>query len=348
MPPQEPAVRGTRRGDSASHCLRHLPLWALPRSRGSLAIPGRAGGGTGPHGEDRAFKRTFSWRWGGSRAVPAWVLAKGAIVSIPSRTSSPWCLSSVCQPGPCLHGRLSSNGGPTLSKHRGRSIMKRNGTSSFIFVILLSLPVVGFASLDYDHFDYPRWKIFTDGFGPRIIEMNQRLEMVLPASSMQSSSGGFSGNLVSVCKLRGDFDIRVGYTLLEFPAFNGVRVGLVVQEGDGVSVAAVERTSFSQHDTLAPGEVYLTDFRGVARVSTTDSSGRLRLTREGNSLTGYYLTNINEWKSISSATYTASDVEFSIAAWSDDAAFDDQAVRVAFDNVRMQRGVLIGGCNLNP
>jgi len=223
--------------------------------------------------------------------------------------------------------------------------MKKHHISPFLFVTLLLLPVAGFARVDYDHFDHPRWEIFTDGSGPRIIERNQRLEMLLPASSTESPAGGFSGNYVSVCKLRGDFDIRVSYALLEFPAFNGVRVGLVVQESDQVSPAAVERTSFSQHDALSPGEVYLTDFGGVTQVSTTDTRGRLRLTREGNTLTGYYFdTNVKDWQSISSATYITNDVHFSIAAWSHDYAFDDQRVRVAFDNVHIQRGVLIGGC----
>ena len=169
--------------------------------------------------------------------------------------------------------------------------------------------------------------------------------MVLPASSTQSPAGGFSGNYVSTCKLRGDFDISVAYALLQFPAFNGVRVGLVVQESSGVSPAAIERTSFSQHDALPPGEVYLTDFGGVTQVSTTDTRGKLRITREGNTLTGHYFdTDVKEWRRISSATYTTNDVEFSIAAWSHDFAFDDQRVRVAFDNVIIKQGVLIGAC----
>jgi len=169
--------------------------------------------------------------------------------------------------------------------------------------------------------------------------------MLLPASSTESPAGGFSGNYDSVCKLRGNFDIRVSYALLKFPAFNGVRVGLVVAQSGQVSPAAVQRTSFSQHDALSPGEVYLTDFGGVTRVSTTDTRGSLRLTREGNTLTGYYFdTNLKGWKSISSATYTTNDVHFSIAAWSHNSSFDDKEVRVAFDSVIIARGVLIGAC----
>lgn len=223
--------------------------------------------------------------------------------------------------------------------------MGKNQMSGLLLLTLLLLPIFGFARVEYDFFDHPRWEIFTDGSGPRIIERNQRLEILLPASSAESGGGGFSGNYLSVCRLRGDFDIRVTYALLNFPAFNGVRVGLVVSESGQVSSAAVERTSFSQHDALSPGEAYLTDFGGVTRVSTTDKRGRLRLMRTGNTLTGYYFDhNFKEWKSISSASYTINDVYFSIAAWSHDAYFDDKEVRVAFDSVIINQGRLIGAC----
>ena len=79
----------------------------------------------------------------------------------------------------------------------------------------------------------PRWNVLTDGLGPDSAETNRRLEIVLPADSTESPVslfGGFSVSYLSVCRLQGDFDIRVSYALLEFPVFNGVRVGLGVQE----------------------------------------------------------------------------------------------------------------------
>ena len=186
---------------------------------------------------------------------------------------------------------------------------------------------------------------FHGWIGPKNCRKNQRLEILLPASSTESSAGGFSGNNVSVCRLQGDFDIRVYYTVPKFPAFNGVRVALVVAQSGQVPPAAVERTSFSQHDALSPGEFYLTDFGGVTRVPTTDKHGRLRLMRKGNTLTGYYFdAKLNDWKSISSASYTTNDVYFSIAAWSHNSFFDDNQVTVTFDGVIIASGRLIGGC----
>ena len=136
----------------------------------------------------------------------------------------------------------------------------------------------------------------------------------------------------------------MSYALLEFPVLNGVRVGLGVLERGQFS-RAVERTSFSQHDALPPGEVYLTDFGGVTQVPTTDTRGRLRLVREGNTLTGYYFdADSGDWQSISSTSYTANEVHFSIAAWSQSSYFDDKRVRVAFDQVVIEQGVLVGAC----
>jgi len=228
--------------------------------------------------------------------------------------------------------------------------MRKNQMFTSIFVTLLLLPEAGFAQVVYDNFNNasrPRWNVLTDGLGPESEETNRRLEIVLPADSTESPVslfGGFSVSYLSACRLQGDFDISVSYALLEFPAFNGVRVGLGVQERGQFS-RAVERTSFSQHDALPPGEVYLTDFGGVTQVPTTDTRGQLRLVREGDTLTGYYFdANSRDWQSISSASYTTNEVHFAIAAWTQSSYFDDKSVKVAFDQVVIHQGALRGAC----
>ena len=231
--------------------------------------------------------------------------------------------------------------------------MRKNQILTLILTLLL-LPEAGLAQVVYDNFNSanrPRWNTLTDGLGPESAETNRRLEIELPADSIESPVslfGGFSVSYLSVCRLQGDFDIRVSYAVLEFPALNGVRVGLGVEERGQFS-RAVERTSFSQHDALPPGEVYLTDFGGVTQVPTTDTQGKLRLTRQGNMLTGYFFDdNSGDWQSISSAAYTTNDVLFSIAAWSQSSYFDDKRVKVAFDQVVIERGALSGACLPRP
>src|SRR4030095_4321283 len=171
--------------------------------------------------------------------------------------------------------------------------MRKNHMFTLMLVTtLLLLPEAGFAQVVYDNFNNAsrsRWNVLADGLGPDSEETNRRLEIVLPADSIESPVSLFDGisvGYLSVCRLQGDFDIRVSYALLEFPAFNGVRVGLgAVESGQGAF--SVERTSFSQHDYLPPGEVYLTGFP-VIQVPTTDTQGKLRLVREGHTATGYY------------------------------------------------------------
>ena len=215
--------------------------------------------------------------------------------------------------------------------------------------LLLTLSLPAFAET-YDGFNRSRWQIVVNGSNPVVKETNNRLEILLPADSMDSPiAGTFNGSHTSICKLRGDFDLRVNYALPEFPEFNGVRVGLSVTESLDplVSAISIQRTSFSQHDVIPASEVYLIDFGGIiaTTVPTADTRGRLRLERVGNILTGYYFdSQLDNWQAISSATYTTGDVFFSIAAWSHDYAFDDKDVRVAFDRVFIEKGTLRGQC----
>src|SRR5262245_45364612 len=59
------------------------------------------------------------------------------------------------------------------------------------------------------------------GTGPTTAEANQRLEIAFPATSPGSV---FGASYTSVCKLRGDFDVRVDYDLVSWLFGNGVRV----------------------------------------------------------------------------------------------------------------------------
>lgn len=174
--------------------------------------------------------------------------------------------------------------------------------------LLLTLSLSAFAET-YDGFNRSRWQIVVNGSNPVVKETNNRLEILLPADSMDSPIAG---------------------------TFNAL-----------VSAISIQRTSFSQHDVFPASEVYLIDFGGIiaTTVPTADTRGRLRLERVGNILTGYYFdSQLDNWQAISSATYTTGDVFFSIAAWSHDYAFDDKDVRVAFDRVFIEKGTLRGQC----
>ncbi|HTE17041.1 MAG TPA: CARDB domain-containing protein, partial [Armatimonadota bacterium] len=74
-----------------------------------------------------------------------------------------------------------------------------------------------------------------------------------------------------------------------------------------------------------------------------DLSGKLRITRVGTTVTGYYWDKTNEaWVPLGSATLTDADVQIQLHAWSHDAAFEDQEVTVAFDNFVVNGGQVVG------
>ncbi|MDO8412812.1 MAG: hypothetical protein Q7S51_03360, partial [Gallionellaceae bacterium] len=175
--------------------------------------------------------------------------------------------------------------------------------------------------------------------GPSISETNQRLEISIPATSLDDPTNpGFSAGYSSICSLRGDYDIQVDYDLLSWPTANGVRISISTGSGP------IERTSFGSEIDFygAPREVYLTHFSdGVQGVIPTgDLSGKLRLVRTNGTITGYYYASGN-WIMVNSTQTTTNDVGIGLHAWSHNYAFTNQDVKLAFDNLVLNQGELI-------
>ncbi|MEW5803579.1 MAG: PQQ-binding-like beta-propeller repeat protein, partial [bacterium] len=183
------------------------------------------------------------------------------------------------------------------------------------------------------------WEIKTDGSGPIIAETNGRLEISFPTNSADDpAKGAFSANYSSICKLKGDFDIQIDYELLNWPAKNGVRVGLTVigpRRNEAVERVSLGNSDFSGY----PSEEYVVDFtNGIQFMAAPPDnlSGKLRLVRSGATLTGYYYNN--SWVPIYSTTVTTEDVGFCYSAWSHNYVFADREVKVAFDNFIINKG----------
>jgi hypothetical protein len=192
----------------------------------------------------------------------------------------------------------------------------------------------------YDNFNLKQWTVLREGTGPAVHEANQRLEIILPTAS---SGDRFRGAYSAKCRLQGNFDIQVRYTLLNFPLANGVRAGLVF--GDIGEIFAVERTSFSRREGFTGDfEKYLVHGpSGIIWTSTDDRFGRLRAVRQNGLISGYYLdTSTNAWQFIGSSSITMDDLRFHVALWSGDSAFEQKRVRAAFDDVIVNAGTLVG------
>lgn len=158
--------------------------------------------------------------------------------------------------------------------------------------------------------DLSRWTASTLGSGPTATAgASGGVDLLIPANATQDSQKHFMAiTLEAKCKLSGDFDLQVDYSLVSWPARNSVRLGLAAGS------YSVERSS-NVHTVM--DNLYVTDFAGVqAIVGTQDITGRLRLTRVGATITGYYGSN-GSWVKVASAKTPTEATDYRIAAWTD-------------------------------
>lgn len=205
----------------------------------------------------------------------------------------------------------------------------------FLSLLLAAAPLAAARSAPiYDNFndnilDASLWTVIADGTGVTTSEVNQRVEVTIGSGASGNFGGGYRSNAV----FSGDIDITVAFSLLDWPAKSGVRVGLALIDGwPAQSFWSMDRVSCGRPEICT--EVYITDYNTSIStpVLTGDMSGALRIARNGDTLSAYFLANGN-WAHLRSETVAVQDVSFGFAAWSDDYLFGDQPVRVAFDDV---------------
>jgi hypothetical protein len=148
-----------------------------------------------------------------------------------------------------------------------------------------------------------------------------------PDAEAAQDSGLINAGIDSVCRLAGNYDVKVDYKLLEWPAANGVDVLLADSGG------TVGRRN-------AKGEAY---FAAAASTgvdsSTADLAGSLRLVRNGNSEQAYFQRD-RSWIFLSQSNVTRGETQVRLAVRAAGTAFSRAEVQVAFDNFRVSRGRL--------
>lgn len=172
-----------------------------------------------------------------------------------------------------------------------------------------------------------------------IEEINQRLEIVHGADARDvPGKGVFFAQYLSRCVLSGDFDMQVTYHLLTWPASNGVRVGLSI----GIDREYIVNFPMERLNTGSGNvEAYVADFYGVnGFFPTQDVTGKLRLTRLGDLLTGYYYKADN-WIPIHTRSIPTVDMYFAIASWSHTQIYGKQETKIAFDDFSINSGTLV-------
>lgn len=186
-----------------------------------------------------------------------------------------------------------------------------------------------------DNFINPSmWAVEIWNPGPTVAEANGRLEITIPADTVDDVFAALYLKYI----MNGDFDQQVDFDLLTWPAGNGVSIGL------GSSfLFNVYRKSYSPAEG-GPKEEYLISCLGgtLNNIPTTDTSGKLRLTRTGTRMEGFYWQN-NDWQLIASFDNPIFEGEMEVEIDASAAYLTGQTVMVGLDNYQVTNRY-IGNC----
>jgi DNA-binding SARP family transcriptional activator len=156
-------------------------------------------------------------------------------------------------------------------------------------------PVTVSDTFDGNQIDGTIWYLIRFGTGWDMTEQNGRLEFSFsPKSAPGPPNGNFGGLVGTQCKFPGDFDARVDFTLVDWPAGNGITVTLNAFLGPTNIGWQSWRRSSAQW-----GEAYGSYTGTSASVALNDAVGTLRIARDNGTITAYFLHN-GAWDAITS------------------------------------------------
>lgn len=185
------------------------------------------------------------------------------------------------------------------------------------------------------------WQQTSWGTGPSVREANGRLEYTVPADSKDDPvQAGFLIQHTHMCKLSGDFVVEADFNLTAWPEENGTRMALAV--GPLAVLRATDAIWGNVYNAVQTGTT-LTWF------DTSDTSGRMRISREGDIFTGSFNSTGN-WQTLASVADTEDDVTPRFQVWAGEDLSDlrpeesrDEDTIVTFDNLTLVSGTLTCG-----
>lgn len=96
-----------------------------------------------------------------------------------------------------------------------------------------------------DSMNTAMWTHFVEGIGLSVTETGGRVVVTLPPDSREAEAPhSFGGGYKSTKCVRGDFDIQIDYSLVEWPSGSGVRAGLELFPAHTGNQGNVQRSSF--------------------------------------------------------------------------------------------------------
>jgi hypothetical protein len=225
--------------------------------------------------------------------------------------------------------------------------MKNNALTKLLVVTFLTIGVCtllvspAHAGTITDNFDgaslnHRLWRPYNYDQHQRWVQKDGELRIQIDGASVGETFGaGVNSNFL----LKGNFEIIVDYRLITWPSANGISVGFnndnhfTVTSGEFV----IRRINIGPNENYKAAFDNGYDFQ-VFLVPTADISGRLKWTRVGLVMTGYFFNKqINDWQIIGSHDYFATGIDewvgFSLNARGNN--FTGQDVEIAFDNFQV-------------
>jgi hypothetical protein len=272
------------------------------------------------------------------QTLPVTVTAKNAAGEVVLTNAS--TLSWVSQNPAIATGQSGGAGGTVTSTGSGSATITVTETESGKSASITATTGI-YDDFNDNQMNASLWQLASAGTGPTVAEVNQRLEITLPANSANSLL--FGAGYRTRCVLRGDFDVQVDYELLTWPTRNGIRVGLWLGDVSSVPhVASTHRVSLTGGN---PAESYagVHSFdTATGRLETAATAGTLRLVRIGGVFTCYYLdATTSQWVQLINGGTNNSDRPLTLFAWSNDGDSNHLPVKVAFDNFIVNKGDLV-------
>jgi hypothetical protein len=177
--------------------------------------------------------------------------------------------------------------------------------------------------------NYSLWNTGGDGNGGTWALQNGQLVFTIPASAQTGGQYNQVGPVWgSQCRFDGNFDERVSYQLLEWPHGSGARVQLDAWVSKTADYSASGRVTASDSETYSANIN-----QGWNQISTTDTTGTLRIARAGSTETAYYETN-GKWVAIHSGQ-APGEAQLGIQLFAVAGDWQHVDVSVAFDNFKV-------------
>lgn len=199
-----------------------------------------------------------------------------------------------------------------------------------------------------------QWEIIKLGGGCELKHLPAKIKISFtPQAANDSKHNVFGIFFISRNEIEGDFDIILDYSLVEWPAQNGTRIGMGIFAKDTFLgrnkwYQQAERISSTRADSsFVPfnGDAYLVDtaddnIKGA--MEATGNAGKIRISRTKDTFRAYCFrdTKNPEWLNIYSSTTKNGPVKLFMGAWNHDYCFTKQFVEACFAPVEISSKII--------